>query len=93
MWKIKSVTFEVRDGSCYRCDQYTYTSGFKFYREAVNKMERKRAFVNKLEDLFGHEVKEMNAYDVLLYGRKFSVETYAKRSVNYAIRNNKNKKK
>jgi len=52
-----------------------------------------QAFVNKLEDLLGHEVKEMNAYDVLLYGRKFGVETYAKRTINYAIRNNKNKKK
>lgn len=52
-----------------------------------------QAFVNKLEDLLGHEVKEMNAYDVLMYGKNFGVETYAKRVVNYAIRNNKNKKK
>lgn len=45
MWKIKSVTFEKRNGYLYRCDQHTYPSGFKSYREAANEMESKRIFV------------------------------------------------
>lgn len=44
MWKIKSITYEVRDCGCYRCDEYTYPSVFT-YREAVNELARKRAFV------------------------------------------------
>lgn len=45
MWKIKSITYEVRNGYCYRCDEYTYPSVFNSCREAANELARKRAFV------------------------------------------------
>lgn len=44
-----------------------------------------QSFVNKLEAELGHPVTELSAYWVLFYGRKFGVEYYAQRAVNYAI--------
>lgn len=44
-----------------------------------------QSFVNKIEEELGHEVTELSADKVLMYGRKFEVEYYARRAINYAI--------
>ena len=48
-----------------------------------------QSFVNRLEAELGHQVTELSAYWVLFYGRKFGVEYYAQRAVDYAIAMNK----
>lgn len=48
-----------------------------------------QSFVNKLEAELGHPVSELSAYWVLFYGRKFGVEYYAQRAVDYAIATNR----
>lgn len=48
-----------------------------------------QSFVNKIEEELGHEVTELSADKVLMYGRKYEVEYYARRAINYAIAHSK----
>lgn len=50
-----------------------------------------QSFVNKIEEELGRKVTELSAYWVLYYGRKFGVEYYAQRAVNYALTHSKSR--
>ena len=50
-----------------------------------------QSFVNKIEEKLGRKVTELSAYWVLYYGRKFGVEYYAQRAVNYALTHSKSR--